>query len=88
MDSPLFAPTTVGAWNLAHRVVLAMTRLRAEPDDSPSDMMIDYYRQRASAGGLLITADFHHTLTPGAHRNNCLYRSVQTNWKGGRSWRQ
>jgi len=26
-----------------------MTRLRAEPDDSPSDMMIDYYRQRASA---------------------------------------
>jgi 2,4-dienoyl-CoA reductase-like NADH-dependent reductase (Old Yellow Enzyme family) len=40
-----------------------MTRLRVEPDESPSDMMIDYYRQRASAGGLLITAGFHHTLT-------------------------
>jgi len=63
MDSPLFTPTTVGAWNLAHRVVLApMTRLRAEPDDSPSDMMIDYYRQRASPGGLLITESVHPAL--------------------------
>jgi N-ethylmaleimide reductase len=60
MTSPLFTPITVGALPLSHRVVHApMTRLRAEPDDSPSDIMIDYYRQRASPGGLLITESAH-----------------------------
>lgn len=60
MTSPLFDPITVGAFPLTHRVVHApMTRLRAEPDDSPSDIMVDYYRQRASTGGLLITESAH-----------------------------
>jgi N-ethylmaleimide reductase len=64
MNSPLHNPITVGQLQLAHRVVLApMTRLRAEPDDSPSDMMIDYYRQRASPGGLLITESAHPSTT-------------------------
>jgi N-ethylmaleimide reductase len=48
---------------LTHRVVLApMTRLRADADDSPSDMMIDYYRQRATPGGLSITESIHPAL--------------------------
>ncbi len=31
-----------------------LTRLRSNPDDSPSDMMIKHYCQRASEGGLII----------------------------------
>jgi N-ethylmaleimide reductase len=60
MTAGLFDPITLGALPLQHRVVLApMTRLRADPDDSPSAMMGDYYRQRASPGGLLITESLH-----------------------------
>jgi N-ethylmaleimide reductase len=56
----LFSPIQLGAMSLSHRVVHApMTRLRSESDDSPSAMMIEYYRQRASAGGLIITESSH-----------------------------
>ena len=56
----LLSPVSIGPLPLAHRVVLApMTRLRADPDDSPSAMMVEYYRQRASQGGLLITESAH-----------------------------
>jgi N-ethylmaleimide reductase len=59
-DSTLFSAFKAGALTLDHRVVHApMTRLRAEPDDSPSRMMVEYYRQRASAGGLIITESAH-----------------------------
>lgn len=52
----LFTPKKVGAYTLAHRVVLApMTRLRTlQPGDIPSPMMADFYGQRASKGGLEI----------------------------------
>src|ERR1700710_2415768 len=56
----LFRPIRVGAMDLSHRVVHApMTRLRSDPDDSASAMMVDYYSQRASPGGLLITGSAH-----------------------------
>ncbi len=56
----LFLPVEIGSLKLSHRVVHApMTRLRAAPDDSPSAMMVEYYAQRASAGGLLITESGH-----------------------------
>ncbi|WP_420994173.1 alkene reductase [Cupriavidus sp. 30B13] len=56
----LFSPFKLGRYQLEHRVVHApMTRLRSEPDDTPSAMMAEYYRQRASAGGLLITESSH-----------------------------
>jgi N-ethylmaleimide reductase len=52
----LYSPIRVGALDLSHRVVLApMTRLRTiQPGDIPSPMMADFYRQRASQGGLEI----------------------------------
>src|SRR5580698_4822797 len=54
-DYKLFTPVTVGAYTIAHRVVLApMTRLRSNSDDSPSDMMAKFYAQRADKGNLLI----------------------------------
>ncbi len=52
----LFSPVRVGALALTHRVVLApLTRLRAAEDGVPTDLMVEYYGQRASMGGLLIT---------------------------------
>ena len=56
----LFSPAAVGQIALRHRVVHApTTRLRADPDHSPSAMMVDYYGQRASEGGLIITESAH-----------------------------
>jgi N-ethylmaleimide reductase len=56
----LFKPVKIGRYDLKHRVVHApVTRLRSNPDDSVSDMMVEYYSQRASAGGLLITESSH-----------------------------
>ena len=51
----LFTPVTLGALQLRNRIVMApMTRSRAGSDAVPTDVMVDYYRQRASAG-LIIT---------------------------------
>ena len=49
--SSLFEPLTLGRLQLRNRIVMApMTRSRAEADDMPTALMIEYYRQRASAG--------------------------------------
>lgn len=54
--SKLFTPTQVGPYKLSHRVVMApLTRMRSDPDDIPSDLMVEYYTQRASKGGLIIS---------------------------------
>jgi N-ethylmaleimide reductase len=54
--SRLFTQTQVGAVALKHRVVMApLTRSRASmPGDVPGDVMVEYYSQRASDGGLII----------------------------------
>jgi N-ethylmaleimide reductase len=54
--SKLYQPIQIGAIHLAHRIVQApLTRLRSDqPGDVPSAMMIKYYGQRASKGGLQI----------------------------------
>jgi len=53
----LFSPLQLGPFTLAHRVVMApLTRLRSEqPGDVPGQLMVEYYGQRASEGGLIIT---------------------------------
>ena len=52
----LFTPLKVGSLVLDHRVVLApLTRMRAGTGDVPTALMADYYAQRASEGGLLIS---------------------------------
>jgi len=60
--SRLFTPLQLGRIGvLQHRVVLApLTRNRAsEPDLAPTSLTAQYYRQRASPGGLLITEATH-----------------------------
>jgi len=51
-----FSPLTLGSLKLQHRIVLApLTRLRASDDLVPCDKALEYYTQRATPGGLLIT---------------------------------
>jgi N-ethylmaleimide reductase len=55
--SKLFTPVKIGAVNLKHRVVMApLTRSRSiQPGDIPNDLMLEYYTQRASDGGFIIS---------------------------------
>lgn len=57
MTQALLSPLRLGALDLAHRVVMApLTRMRAaQPGNVPHALNVEYYRQRASKGGLLIT---------------------------------
>src|SRR3546814_16061833 len=54
--SKLFSPLPLGPYELSHRVIMALlTRTRSKPGDMPGDLMVEYYTQRASKGGLLIS---------------------------------
>ena len=54
--SSLFNPLTLGALTLPNRIIMApLTRCRADEGHVPSDLMAEYYAQRASAG--LIVAE-------------------------------
>lgn len=55
--SHLFSPFQAGAFSLKHRVVMApLTRMRsAQPGDVPRPLNAEYYRQRASDGGLIVS---------------------------------
>ena len=61
MTSPLaknsLTPVQIGRLTLRHRIVMpALSRLRAQPGSGiPSDLMLEYYSQRASDGGLIVT---------------------------------
>ena len=61
----LFTPTALGALRLKHRVIMApLTRSRSvQPDSVPGDLMREYYEQRASDGGLIITEATNISLT-------------------------
>jgi N-ethylmaleimide reductase len=52
----LFSPLEIGPYRLRHRVVMApLTRMRAErPSLAPRPLNAEYYRQRATPGGLII----------------------------------
>jgi N-ethylmaleimide reductase len=70
----IFSPITLGDITLSNCIVMApMTRDRAGPGDVPTDIMVDYYSQRASAG-LIVTegtqpspAGKGYWRTPGIH---------------------
>lgn len=50
----LLDPLKLGPMNLPNRVIMApLTRLRGTTDHIPTDVMVEYYRQRAGAGLIL-----------------------------------
>jgi len=73
-STDLFSPARLGDLELANRIVMApMTRNRAGLHDEPTAHMVEYYRQRASAG-LIVTEGTHpsragkgYFRTPGIH---------------------
>lgn len=70
----LFDALTVKSWNLGNRLVMApLTRNRADASGVPTDLAVEYYAQRASAG-LIITEGTQpsavgqgYPFTPGIH---------------------
>lgn len=54
---PLFTPLTLGGLELPNRIFMApLTRCRADADHVPTDIMAEYYSQRASAGLIIAEA--------------------------------
>ena len=48
--SDLFSPLRIGALDLPNRIWMsAMTRTRATPDNVPTELMAEYFAQRADA---------------------------------------
>jgi len=81
----LFTPIDLGAITLLHRIAHApTTRLRASPDESPSPMMLEYYAQRASKGGLIITESAHPSHdSRGYHGAPGIYTEAHVDgWRG------
>ena len=73
----LFSPLTLGALELRNRIIMApMTRSRAGADAVPTEVMVEYYRQRASAGmivseGIAPSADgLGYCRTPGIYNQS------------------
>jgi NADPH2 dehydrogenase len=66
--SALFAPMKLGKHELKHRVVLSpLTRFRADENAAPTELQKEYYGQRATPGGLLITEATFITRYAGAY---------------------
>src|ERR1700723_2711564 len=61
----LFSSVEFGPLKLKHRVVMApLTRSRSvQPDSVPGELMKEYYEQRASEGGLIISEATNISLT-------------------------
>jgi len=61
----LFTPVQLGQLNLKHRVVMApLTRSRSvQPNSIPGDLMAEYYGQRASDGGYIISEATNISIT-------------------------
>ncbi|MFI1917034.1 alkene reductase [Nocardia sp. NPDC020380] len=56
-NEPIFQAFQLGELELSHRLVMApLTRNRAEADGTPSDLMVEYYTQRAGAGFIIAEA--------------------------------
>jgi len=85
IQKKLFTPVQIGPITLKHRIVMPpMSRLRAQwPSGIPSDLMREYYSQRASDGGLILTEATAISPSGRGYRGApCLYRDEQvTGWK-------
>jgi len=72
--SSLFSPLKLGSLTLPNRIVMApLTRNRANKDNAPHELQVEYYSQRASAGLLITEASqiseqgVGYPATPGIH---------------------
>jgi N-ethylmaleimide reductase len=84
-NNGLFSPVELGSTHLKHRVVMApLTRSRSiQPESVPGDLMLEYYTQRTSDGGLIITEAAQLSIaTRGWHGAPGMYTDAQVGgWK-------
>lgn len=65
----LFTPLKLGRLDLKHRIIMApLTRVRS-PEHIPDENVVEYYRQRASDGGLQITEATHISVMGGNYHD-------------------
>ncbi len=82
--SILFEPLRLGELELSNRIVMApMTRSRATAQAVPTAEMVDYYRQRASAGLIIAEGTAPSADGLGYCRTPAIYNSAQIE-----GWRQ
>ncbi|GLQ70020.1 alkene reductase [Gluconobacter albidus] len=84
MADLLFSPKFVGPMRLEHRIIMApLTRMRSSIGNLPNDLMLEYYTQRATPGGLLISEASPVALTGyGFERAAGIYDDAQIpGWK-------
>ncbi|KAI7902616.1 uncharacterized protein BX663DRAFT_509872 [Cokeromyces recurvatus] len=83
-NSALFTPMKLGKHELKHRIALVpLTRFRADENAVPTDLMAEYYEQRATDGGLLLTEACFITFKAGSYpRAPGIYTKEQiAGWK-------
>ena len=89
ITNELFTPIQVGSIELKHRLVMApLTRSRSvQPGSIPGELMLEYYSQRASDGGLIVSEgdfDFDRRRGDGSEPPACIRTS---RLRGGRESR-
>jgi len=79
----LFSPITIGSVELSNRIVVApMTRCRADAQHNPTELMVEYYAQRASSGLIITEGTGPSSNGMGYARTPGLYTSQQlSGWK-------
>ena len=82
MNTLLQSPIKIGPYYLPNRLVMApLTRMRA-PQNIPTDLMVTYYEQRASAGLIISEASPISTQGVGYPATPCIYNDAQVaGWK-------
>lgn len=83
MENKLLAPLQLGDYTLKNRVIMApLTRMRANADLAPTDLNVEYYRQRASAGLIITEATQISNLGQGYPMTPGIYSEKQIEgWK-------
>ncbi len=81
--SDLFTPVQLGALTLSNRILMApLTRTRADENHVPTDLMVEHYAQRASAGLLIAEATMAMEGNSAFWREPGIYSEAQVEgWK-------
>ena len=83
MENKLLTPLRVGDYTLKNRVVMApLTRMRADADLAPTNLNVEYYGQRSSAGLIITEASQISRLAQGYPMTPGIYSDKQVaGWK-------
>ena len=83
MENKLLTPLQLGAYTLKNRIIMApLTRMRADANLVPTDLIVEYYRQRSSAGLIITEATQISRLGQGYPTTPGIYSEEQiTGWK-------